>query len=123
MNDKQFAEFKAYLDGRFDQQWQQIDARFAAQSRELKVYVDERFDREHKYIEIRFDTVDRDIRELRAEVLDMHKKFSVLQSAVDGYVLRVEDQGQELTVMKHQMDRYARHIQLIAEKIGLELPV
>jgi ABC-type phosphate transport system auxiliary subunit len=150
MNDKNLAELKTYLDGRFKEQNRElkayVDDRFKEQNRgldkrfavvdarfdEQRAYMDsrfdamqkqmnDRFDAQRNYLEARFDIVDRDLRELRANVTDMHEKFSVLQSAVDHYVLRAEVLAEEQAVIKHQMTRFEQHLKLVAEKVGVEL--
>jgi predicted nucleic acid-binding Zn-ribbon protein len=132
MNDKSLAELKAYLDGRFDVQNRELrthmDARFDAQRTYIdgrfegtEKHISDRFDMQRNYLEARFDIVEREIRELRADVTDMHGKFSALQSAVDHYVLRAEVLADEQLVIKHQMDRFERQLKTISEKVGVEL--
>jgi chromosome segregation ATPase len=94
-----------------------MEQRFA----EMDQHITERLDSQWDYMEARFNILDRKIGEVRAEITDLHQKFSVLQSAVDGFVLQVEQRREEQVVLRYKMNAIERNLNLVAEAAGIKL--
>ena len=52
---------------------------------------------------------------------NLEKMFSNLQSSVDGYAKKADTYFQEMTAMRHALNRHEEWIKKIAEKVGLNL--
>jgi chromosome segregation ATPase len=109
------AEFNAQdnqLEGRFskvDHRLEKIDHRL--------VKVDQQFEAVNR----RFDIVHGELHAIRTDMRGLHGKFSVLQSAVDGYAARMERYDQEQAVIGHKTDRHERWIRQLADKSSAKL--
>ncbi|MDP3993385.1 MAG: hypothetical protein U1C57_01165, partial [Candidatus Doudnabacteria bacterium] len=52
---------------------------------------------------------------------NLEKMFSNLQSSVDAYAKKADTYLQEMTAMRHALNRHEEWIKKIAEKVGLNL--
>ena len=52
---------------------------------------------------------------------NLEKMFSNLQSSVDDYAKKADTYFQEMTAMRHALNRHEEWIKKIAEKVGLNL--
>jgi len=61
--------------------------------------------------------------ELKEMMVDLatREDFSILQTAVDGYMKQGEEYRQEMVMLTHKVDRHEKWIMQIAEKLGLQL--
>lgn len=83
--------------------------------------VDARFEKQQLHIDKRFNVADKQIHELRTDVLDVHSKFSELQSSVDHYVVHAERVGHEQLFTTHATERHERWIKQLAEATEVKL--
>jgi len=57
----------------------------------------------------------------KEDFANLEKMFSNLQSSVDAYAKKADTYFQEMTAMRHALNRHEEWIKKIAEKVGLSL--
>lgn len=113
MNDELLQELKNFVA-------EQVGA-VSAEVQALRQDMDANFEKQQRHIDNRFNVVEKQIHELRTDVVDMHSKFSGLQSSVDHYVVRAERLADEQLAMVSAMRRYERWFKQLAEATEVKL--
>lgn len=57
----------------------------------------------------------------KADLADIRKDFSNLQTAVDAYAKKADNYFQEMLMLAQKVDRHEKWFHLIADKLGIKL--